>query len=90
MPFLVCPDDIIAATESGLPDTQVFWADPATSDNSRLQVDLQSENEAGDRFPLGTSTVFYNATDPAGNVNFCNFTIMVIGKRWTDNLASYQ
>jgi uncharacterized protein YjdB len=55
----------------------VTWTPPTASDNSG-SVDLESNFEPGDFFPVGTTRVTYTATDPAGNQATCSFDVTVV------------
>lgn len=69
-----CPADITieagASCQSG-----ISWTPPTASDN--CSVTLSESHSPGSIFPLGTTTVTYTATDPAGNTRTCSFNIIV-------------
>ncbi|MCB9235899.1 MAG: HYR domain-containing protein [Bacteroidia bacterium] len=64
----------------------VSWANPVATDNCSATVSRSNGpgNIAnttllnGDEFPVGTTTVCYQATDPAGNSDECCFTVTVV------------
>jgi hypothetical protein len=74
-PTIVCPQNITVSSE---PDcfATVNWNVPQTSDNC-TSVTLVSSHGNPARFPVGTTTVFYTATDGCGNHTDCHFTITV-------------
>ncbi len=51
------------------------WTPPTASDN--CTVELMSDFNAGDSFPVGETTVMYIATDESGNADTCSFVITV-------------
>jgi gliding motility-associated-like protein len=57
----------------------VNWTAPASSDNCVVQT-FTSTHAPGSQFDLGSTTVTYTATDAAGNISTCSFTVNV-----TDN-----
>lgn len=70
-----CPSDqvIKVIEEDGAIAT---WALP-TATAECGNVSLSSNYSSGDTFPIGETTVEYNATDDAGNVSVCSFVITV-------------
>ncbi|MGB4819237.1 MAG: HYR domain-containing protein [Saprospiraceae bacterium] len=74
-PTIVCPQNITVSSEPDCLAT-VNWNVPQTSDNC-TSVTLVSSHGNPARFPVGTTTVFYTATDGCGNHTDCHFTITV-------------
>ena len=82
--MLSCPGPTIqTSTDKGKPTAKVVWSIQVT-DNS-VQVDsnavirVRSSNQSGHEFPIGDNVVKVTATDEAGNMNMCNFHIVVRG-----------
>ena len=77
--FTLCPADIMAPTDSGLPSAAITWPEPVVIDNSG-SVDSFTNATNGAPFGIGVSAIVYTALDEAGNSAQCSFTITVIGK----------
>ncbi|XP_071945866.1 uncharacterized protein [Antedon mediterranea] len=76
--FTSCPSDITNETNPGLPTAIVTWPNVTAVDNSLLTVMIDGSHKSGATFPIGTTDVMFNATDPAGNVNTtCNFSVTI-------------
>jgi subtilisin-like proprotein convertase family protein len=77
--FSGCPGNITLNTgPSRITCDQVaVWTPPAAADNCP-GVELTSDHNPGDNFPVGTTTVTYTAKDAAGNVAQCSFTVEVV------------
>lgn len=80
-----CPANITVNTGMGNTDCQIAvnWTPPTVSDNCSPVLGtttLTSTHVPGQQFFVGTTTVTYTATDPAGNSSTCSFTVTV-----TDN-----
>ena len=73
---LVCPDDITQSVTPGQCATSVIWTPPMPDPNCGIIV-TSSSHEPGDVFPIGTTTVTYNAIDDNGNTLECTFDITV-------------
>ena len=69
-----CPSNISAISTDGNP-VIVNWTAPTASDN--CSVNLTSDHNSGDSFPVGTTAVTYTATDVAGNTSTCSFNVIV-------------
>ncbi|MBK8470774.1 MAG: HYR domain-containing protein [Sphingobacteriales bacterium] len=78
-PLLVCPADISLTAASGSCDAVATWTHPVPTDNCTASgsITLTSTHASGSTFALGTTTVTYTATDAAGNVSTCSFTVTV-------------
>jgi hypothetical protein len=71
-PEISCPGDLL----SNIPE--VNYSLPTATDNcSSPMVILQSGPASGGTFPEGTTTVTYTATDAAGNITSCSFTVTI-------------
>jgi len=66
-----CPSNIISNSPV------VFWSAPTATDNCSA-VNITSNYNPGDTFPLGTTTVNYVAMDATGNSSFCSFTVTYV------------
>ncbi|XP_072175625.1 uncharacterized protein [Diadema setosum] len=72
-----CPIDRNVFTDSGVATADVFWIPATAIDNSGL-VTLVASHEPGNAFPIGTTTVSYEAMDRSGNmISSCSFDVVV-------------
>ena len=70
-----CPGNI--SLSAGAACTAVAtWTAPTVSDNCS-GASISGDQNSGDAFPLGTTTVTYTASDAAGNSSTCSFTVTV-------------
>jgi hypothetical protein len=74
-PLITCPADIVQANDAGQCSATVGYLVTA-SDNCSL-ASLVCEPLSGSVFPKGATTVNCTATDAAGNVSLCSFTVTV-------------
>ena len=72
-----CTANITVNSSSSNCGASVTWTPPAISDNCP-GVQYTESNASGDFFPIGVTTVSYNATDASGNTSSCSFTITVV------------
>lgn len=70
------PDDIMVYTDPGKCNAVVSWQRPIVSDCNL--ADVVSNYQPGDPFPLGVTTVTYEAIDQAQNTTSYSFTITVV------------
>ncbi|XP_022109740.1 uncharacterized protein LOC110989561 isoform X3 [Acanthaster planci] len=78
-PVLVCPGDDLLVVPDGQVNASITWSEPLVTDNSGNALMAVASQENGTMVPIGeVITIVYNATDSAGNVGYCNFTITVI------------
>jgi gliding motility-associated-like protein len=70
-----CPTNVTVNSDAGICGAVVTWTLPTITDN--CGVTITSTHNSGDVFPLGTTTVIYNAVDAAGNAVSCSFTVTV-------------
>ena len=80
---LTCQDDVVRPTSPGENYANIFWLeptlDPNSSDVTVAQVGDAKQN--GDRFPIGKTTIVYQATDKNGEfVANCSIDMNVFGK----------
>lgn len=71
------PNNIVTQTETGLPDAAVTWTTPTITDDTAI-ASVVATHEPGSRFPLGTTTVTYTATDIFDNSSVASFTVTVV------------
>ena len=71
-----CPADIVIYNNSDSCGVIATWMPPVAMDDCSGVALLASHN-SGDEFFPGINNVIYRAEDPAGNVTFCNFTVLV-------------
>ena len=84
-----CPQNIVTNVVSGCTKT-VSWTAPTAADNCGSPT-LVSNYASGASFPVGITTVTYSATDGAGNIGSCSFTVEVrdlIPPAFTTNLTA--
>ncbi|MEC9475667.1 MAG: HYR domain-containing protein [Planctomycetota bacterium] len=86
--FVVTIDDVEAPSISGMPSDAVIsaepggcganfdWIPPTIDDNCSISQEI-STHQSGDFFDVGSTTVTYTATDPAGNETVSSFTVIV-------------
>ncbi|MBT0608804.1 HYR domain-containing protein [Aequorivita echinoideorum] len=78
-PVITCPTNITQDNDLGICGAVVtFDAATATDDVDPNPIVTQTGGpESGDEFPVGETTVTFTATDAAGNVSTCSFTVTV-------------
>jgi ELWxxDGT repeat protein len=75
-PSVACPANITQeATSSG--GAVVTFALPTVTDAGSAKPVVTTSRASGTTFPLGTTTVTALATDQAGNVGTCSFSVLV-------------
>ncbi|MGQ8338926.1 HYR domain-containing protein [Sunxiuqinia sp. A32] len=74
-----CPDNITINSDAGSCFATVSWTEPTASDNCTTSGNIiwTKSSDPGDSFPIGTTTVDYTASDEAGNIATCSFTVTV-------------
>ena len=78
-PVLTCPPDILIGTDPGLITGNATWDPANVTDNSMQSYTPVADAESGTPFPIGVTTVQFNATDDSGNTGSCTFTVTVEG-----------
>jgi hypothetical protein len=73
-----CPNDFSVPVNPATCTAIVTWNEPVITDNCP-GVSYTQTHSPGDAFPLGTTTVTYEATDAAGLVTTCSFDVTVTG-----------
>jgi gliding motility-associated-like protein len=77
-PEIICPADIAVSNDPGMCGAIVTFSDPTVIENCGTTTLIQTEGPAsGSEFPVGVTTITYEATDGSGNVISCSFTITV-------------
>ncbi|TKG96678.1 HYR domain-containing protein, partial [Puteibacter caeruleilacunae] len=82
--FSGCPNDQLnVVMDAGKCGATITWTDPTANDNcdgaiTPVRSDVTGLN-SGDLFPEGTTVISWTATDAAGNVQTCSFTVTVNG-----------
>ena len=72
------PADIVVNTDAGLPTAIVNWTAPTVSDNAPGATITQTAGLApGSAFPVGATTITYQALDAAGNTVSQSFAVTV-------------
>ncbi|MEM7374564.1 MAG: ELWxxDGT repeat protein [Bacteroidota bacterium] len=78
-PIISCPPSFNQDTDPGMCGAMVTFSTPIGSDNLPGHSVLQIAGpQSGSLFPLGTTTVSFQATDAAGNTASCSFDVTVI------------
>jgi subtilisin-like proprotein convertase family protein len=78
-PVIQCPTDVIVANDEGDCGAIVNFADAVSIDpeDGLLAVTQVAGLASGSQFPVGVSSVTFEATDSDGNTEQCSFTITV-------------
>jgi len=80
-PSIACPANTTANTDAGSCDAALSIALPTTSDNCTGTViftnDFNNTANPSDTYPLGSTTVTFNATDASGNTASCSFDVSI-------------
>jgi hypothetical protein len=74
--FTFVPADISQSNDLGDCSAVVTWTEATAADACATHT-MASTHNPGDTFPVGTTTVTYTATDPAGNSTDASFDITV-------------
>ncbi|MEK9628316.1 MAG: HYR domain-containing protein [Nitrospinota bacterium] len=78
-PSFTQPPGITVNTDPGLATAVVNFPTPIASDNDSVTAITQTAGPAsGSAFPLGSTTVTFQATDPTGNIGTVSFNITVV------------
>ncbi len=76
-PVITCIDNIIVNAAEGQDFAIVNFNDATATDNCEVTVTQTAGPVSGSEFPLGTTTITFEAEDEAGNISECSFTITV-------------
>eukprot|EP00056_Hartaetosiga_gracilis_P011121 m.166535 g.166535 ORF g.166535 m.166535 type:complete len:2195 (+) comp13451_c0_seq2:195-6779(+) len=85
--FVYCPsiDRTASVTNDETDSTAtVSWADITAEDNDEL-VSIRGSHSSGDSFPVGTTSVVYEAMDVSGNTAICSFNVTVSLQQGSSN-----
>ncbi len=77
-PAIVCPANITVTTAVGVCTAPATYAVTGTDNCPGVVVTRTAGPASGSAFPVGTTTVTHTATDAAGNVSTCSFTVTVL------------
>ncbi|MEO1260123.1 MAG: HYR domain-containing protein [Bacteroidota bacterium] len=72
-----CPADIIVNNDLGICGAVVTWTPPTATDNCGVLFIEPTPYEPGDTIPVGVEFITYTASDAAGNVTECIFSVTV-------------
>ena len=79
LPAITCPANIIVNNTPGLCSAVVNYTTPVGTDNCPGVTTAQIAGLAnGSTFPVGVTTNTFRATDAAGNISTCSFTVIVV------------
>ncbi|MBL7827005.1 MAG: HYR domain-containing protein, partial [Saprospiraceae bacterium] len=76
-PVITCPANIVRNNDPGKCYAVVTYPNATATDNCSATVTLLSGLASGSQFPVGTSTIEFQAKDPSDNTSTCSFTIRV-------------
>ncbi|HLP50191.1 MAG TPA: HYR domain-containing protein, partial [Chitinophagales bacterium] len=80
-PVFKCPTDVVAKARAGTAGVEVYYPALSVSDNCpNLKLELLEGLKSGGVFPIGTTTLKYEATDAGGNKSQCVFKVTVTGE----------
>jgi hypothetical protein len=77
-PAVFCPTSMTVSAQSGQSSAVVSYAPPKVSDNRSISS-VNCSPASGTAFSVGVTTVTCTASDAAGNLGRCTFTITVTG-----------
>ena len=76
-PSITCPPDISINSTVPTCGVNVSWTIPTATDNCDTNPIITSTFTPNDFFPFGTTVVTYFAEDNAGNIDSCQFNVIV-------------
>ena len=74
--FYNCPNNVTVPAANNSCFRTVNWIPPSASENCG-SLTITASHNPGQLFPVGVTTVTYNAVDGSGNTALCSFTITV-------------
>lgn len=78
LPVFNCPTDVVAQARPGTNGVEVYYPALSVTDNCpNLKLELLEGLTSGAVFPIGKTTLKYEATDASGNKSQCSFNITV-------------
>ena len=77
-----CPNNITVNAAPGANSATVTYSNPTANTTCAGGADVQRTAglASGANFPVGTTTVTFQATDDCGNTETCSFTVTVVGQ----------
>ena len=85
-PTIKCPESVLADTDVGLPYKEISFLQPIVIDNSisgsdDIIVTQDPPNiKSPYKFPIGSTTVTFTASDQASNSHSCSFSVEIQGE----------
>ena len=79
-PTVTCPPDQQVTVEDNKQSAIVDYPPATAEDNRGATVAITYSRPSGSAFSVGTSVVKVTATDEAGNIAHCKFTVTVSGE----------
>lgn len=76
-PVITCPANIVVGNAAGSCEQQVLHSASASDNCPGVVTNLLSGLSSGANFPVGISTVSYEAIDAYGNRDSCSFTVTI-------------
>ncbi|MGB1031294.1 MAG: HYR domain-containing protein, partial [Flavobacteriales bacterium] len=78
-PVITCGDNLVQTNDLGDCGAVVTYDFPTATDNCTVESIVLIEGlDSGEQFPVGITTVTYEATDGFGNTAQCSFTVEVL------------
>lgn len=78
LPVFNCPTDVVAQARPGTTGVEVYYPALSVTDNCpNLKLELLEGLKSGAVFPIGKTTLKYEATDASGNKSQCSFNVTV-------------
>ncbi len=78
VPVFNCPTDVVAQARPGTAGVEVYYPALSVTDNCpNLKLELLEGLKSGAVFPIGKTTLKYEATDASGNKSQCSFNVTV-------------
>lgn len=77
-PVITCGTNVSVATDAGQCSAVVNYPTVGATDNCSATVTQLAGLPSGSAFPVGVTTNVFAATDAAGNIDTCMFTVTVI------------
>lgn len=73
-----CPSDVTINADENCQAVLSNWNPPTASDNCTTGLNPTADYPLDYKFPIGTTTVTYTATDEGGNTAQCSFDVTVV------------
>jgi hypothetical protein len=78
LPVITCPANISVNNDAGVCGAAVNYSVTATDNCPAVVLTMTNGLASGATFPIGTTTVEYEAEDASGNLAMCSFTVTVV------------